>query len=325
MRRVKMLYLQQKVKGFSLLEVLLVLAIMGTIMVSLLSYTTQKSDEMRRDKSVMQVEQFLNAGLSYYANMGSWPTLLSQLQGGYLPNNTINNPWGQALSIGAANPGSQFFVCTTIIGKQAYPAATIIAGRLPIASAIDGTIACPTTSPVNPTACNKNSTTCTVVSSVNIPGQNLNNARSINFAGLYHNGACVPAPKCIGSMVATIFVVPVSVSGMNDNNTDVYPISSFSAYAIGTNTTTSSPPGATPLDCNGNTTINEPCPATTGNTSYWRVCLRIITQKGLVVGAQNPNWAQNASVILAFTRCMPSNESTIPQVSGSAFTVFYSN
>lgn len=316
-----MIYLREKLKGFSLLEVLLVLAIMATIMVSLLGYTSQKSDEMRRDKTVMQVEQFLNAGLSYYVSFGSWPTL-SQLQGNFLPSGTINNPWGLAFSVGAntggTNPGSQFSVCTTIRGKQAYTAATIIAGRLPIASAIDGTVSCPTTSA---TACTKTSTTCTVVSSVNIPGQNINNARSINFAGLYHNGACVAAPSCPSTtMTPTIVVSPVSVSGMNDNNNNVYPITSFTAYAMGT--TSAGSPGAAPLNCNGTSTVT--CSLSASST-YWRVCLRIVTQKGMVTGGGNPSWAQTAGVILALTRCMPANEPSTPEISGSSFTVFTSD
>ena len=37
-----------------------------------------------------------------------------------------------------------------------------------------------------------------VTAQVTTPGQNLNNARSVNFVGIYHNGACVPVPNCPG-------------------------------------------------------------------------------------------------------------------------------
>lgn len=320
----KMIDLRCKAKGFSLLEVLLVLAIMATIMVSILGYTTHKSDEMRRDKTVAQVEQILSAGLSYYINMGSWPTTLAELQPNFLPSGTIVNAWGQAPSVGAppvssTNPGALFYVCTTITGQQAFTAATTIAGRLPIASVIDGAVAsCPPTA--STTACTATSTSCTVQSSVNIPGQNLNNARSINFAGLYHNGACVAAPVCPGKMKPSIVVTPVAVSGLNDDNSlNVYPISSFAAYAIGTDSTSTSPPGTLPLKCNGNAgDSGDACPAS-ASTQYWRVCLRIYTQKGLVNGVDNKTWGLNAGVILALTRCMPENESDF---SGSSFTVF---
>ncbi len=359
MWRVTMLYSRCKVKGFSLLEVLLVLAIMATIMVAIIGYTSQKSDEMRRDRVIMQIEQFLNAGLAYYTNFGSWPTTLTDLQGNFLPSGTIKNPWGQSFLVGSnaggtsgtsgstgggssstgggsgstgggstnSGAGSQFSVCTTIVGRQAYAAATVVAGRLPIALAVDGAASsCPATSI---TACTSSSTACTVVSSVTIPGQNLNNARSINFAGLYHNGACVAAPICPLNMVPTIMVSPVSVSGMNDNDTAIYPISSFTAYAIGTDKTSSSPPGADPYDCNGGSRVTCGLPST---GTYWRVCIRIITQKGLVAANTsdpanpgNPNWAEHAGIILALTRCMPANEPSIPEASGSPFTVFTSD
>src|SRR5687768_2200405 len=64
---------QQKTKGFTLLEMLLVLAISSSLVVLLLNYTTQKSDEMRRDKTVLQIQQILNAALSYYVNTSTWP------------------------------------------------------------------------------------------------------------------------------------------------------------------------------------------------------------------------------------------------------------
>jgi prepilin-type N-terminal cleavage/methylation domain-containing protein len=307
-------------KGFSLLEMLLVLAITATVIVSILGYTTKKSDEMRRDRTVMQMEQFLNAGLSYYVSFGSWPSL-ANLQGNFLPSGTIKNPWGQGFSVGAntggTNPGSQFSVCTTIIGKQAFSAATVIAGRLPIASVVGGAVSCPTTST---TSCTATSTACTVVSSVNIPGQNLNNARSINFAGLYHNGACVPAPICPNNMVPTVMAVPVSVSGMNDDASIVYSISSFTAYVTGVDASGS--PGASPLPCSsssGSTSCYQEGTTLLPAGNYWRICLRIISEKGtLTYSSLN----LNAGVILALTRCMPANEYTTPRAYGSQFTVF---
>ncbi len=329
----KMIYFRFKTKGFSLIEMLLVLAIMATVIVALLGYTTQKSDEMRRDRTVMQMEQFLNAGLSYYVSFGSWPLTVADLQTKlFLPNTTIRNGWGQQYTLGdnstsssSAGSGSQFSVCTMVVGQRAFAAATIIAGRLPIATAYDGgsqTDPCPRESTTLP--CTSSSTTCTIQSSVNIPGQNLNNARSINFAGLYHNGACVPAPACPSTaMMPTIMAVPVSVSGLNDSSspTDIYPLSSFTAYVTGT-TASDATPTDTPGDCvNG---VAAPCyqdsssnKLPTGN--YWRVCLRIITQRGTVQYAAS---TKDAGIILALTRCVPLNEYNVPSVHGSDFTVF---
>jgi hypothetical protein len=250
------------------------------------------------------------------------------LQGNFLPSGTIKNPWGQTFSVGAnttgTSPGSEFSVCTTIIGQQAYSAATVIAGRLPMASAIDGTVSCPTAST---TACTAGSSTCTVVSSVNIPGQNLNNARSINFAGLYHNSACVPAPVCPSNMIPSIMAVPVSVSGMNDGISTVYPISSFTAYVRGADANGN--PGQFPASCSDASSYpacyaDMPPPPTpyTGlpTGKYWRVCLRIITEKGLLTYSST---TKDAGIVLVLTRCSPANEYTTPSVYGSKFTVFW--
>jgi prepilin-type N-terminal cleavage/methylation domain-containing protein len=346
-----MTYFRFKLKGFTLIELLLVMAIMSSILVAILGYTTQRSDEMRRDRAVMQVQQILSAGLAYYVNIGAWPDEIKDLQdGSYLPSGTMNNPWGLAYAIKspAFTNAPTFSICSSMTGKNSYAAATIIAGRLPMASVVDGSVITTTTPPPAPPAppappittttcpttngpCTKDSTSCTVISSVTIPGQNLNNARSINFAGLYHNGACVAAPACPLNMVPTIVVTPVSISGMNDpGNTIVYPITSFTAYAAGESTDTGLP-GLQPLDCTltqktdcDMVTTEPPTPATTG--SYWRVCVNIVTQKGVVNKAGgNPNWAKDAAVVLALTRCMPASEPTTPAVSGSAFKVFINN
>ena len=327
----KMTY-QYRPKGFTLIEMLLVLAIISTVLVAILGYTTQKSDEMRRDRTVMQMEQFLNAGLSYYLSFGSWPLTVNDLQSkSFLPKGTILNAWGQSFFIGdnGSTPGSGtlFSVCTVISGTQSFSASSIIAGRLPLASTSTGSASnpCPNPAP-NPAPCAAGSASCTITSSVNIPGQNLNNARSVNFAGIYHNGACVPAPACPSTtMLPTIMAVPVSVSGINDSSSPntIYPLSSFTAYVIGTSGTDDTPTGrpgdcvnGAPTDCyfdqTGGTKLSS-----TGQ--YWRVCLRIITQKGTVIYDSNNN---NAGVILALTRCVPQTEYSTPSVHGSQFTVF---
>jgi prepilin-type N-terminal cleavage/methylation domain-containing protein len=324
----------KKLKGFTLLEMVLVMAIMASVLVAILGYTTQKSDEVRRDRLVMQLQQVLNAGLAYYVNLGSWPATsdLSGLQTNhYLPSGTFNNPWGSAFSIGidttpttAGNPPeSEFYACTSLPGA-AYVAANVVASRLPFGQAINGSSTCPpsnssSSSSSTPTpACTSSSTTCTIVASVSIPGQNLSNARSVNFAGLYHNGACVPVPECPGTnMTAEVVTVPVSVVGTPDM-VNAYPISSFTATVSGapSNTPALCPGSTAPAgdtNCYSTTTGGTNSTAfTTGN--FWRVCLKIVTGNG-VVNYKSAN--MNAGIILALTRCTPNNEPA-----GSDFTVF---
>ncbi len=323
-----MTYFRFKLKGFTLLELLLVMAIMSSILVAIIGYTTQRSDEMRRDRAVMQMEQVLSAGLAYYVNIGAWPAKIKDLQdGSYLPSGTMNNPWGlgYAIKSPASTNAPSFSICSSTTGKNPYAAANIIAGRLPMASVVSGSVTTttPATCPTTSLPCTAASASCTVISSVTIPGQNLNNARSINFAGLYHSGACVAAPSCPLNMVPTVVVTPVSISGMNNDNQTVYPITSFTAYAAGVDVV-SGLPGSQPLDC----ALGTPTACTlqvsqtpVASGSYWRVCVNIVTQKGLVNSSNNPSWAESAAVVLALTRCMPASEPTTPAVSGSGFGV----
>jgi type II secretory pathway pseudopilin PulG len=344
MRRMSgMMTLRQKVTGFTLLEMLLVMAIATTILIAVMGYATHKNDELMRDRTVMQIEQILNGGLAYYINYSAWPTSsdLSTLQTAhYLPAGTILNPWGKPFSQTADATTNLFSVCTTVPGtatnKTAFASASILAGRLPMASAINGDIASCSTATTSTSVCTVNSSSCTVVARVNIPGQNINNARSINFAGLYRNGACVPAPVCPGNNVMTpqIMVVPVSVSGFYSPSFS-YPLTGFTAYATGESLSTPTPTSSQPLDCSADTPAPADCFSSYGTTAtstaitlsapltgnYWRVCVRINTSNGTISKANGSGyqWGETAAILLVMTRCMPNNEPT-----GSDFTVFTS-
>lgn len=331
-----------KCDGFTLLEMLLVMVIVSSIIIMFLTYTTTKTDETKRDVTVMQYEQILNAGLAYYINNSTWPTDIGVLSTNkYLPNKTINNSWGQGYTFYQDLTAGTFSICSTITGRQVgatYTStmhANIIAGRLPMAYVASG--ACPanpapyTTPPPALAICA--STTCAVVSTVNIPGQNLNNARSVNFAGLYRNGACVPAPVCPNpysaanpnGMKPAIMVVPVSVSGNYYGGTNVYPLSSFTAYAVG-NLNSLNDPTTTPAKCTPTpptqTAICDKANAgdallTTG--TFWRVCLNVVTEKGTISSTPPSVWQYTSGTIMAITRCVPYNEPA-----GSGFNVFQS-
>lgn len=337
-----MMFNKTKFDGFTLLEILLVMVIVASIILMLITYTTTKTDETKRDVTVLQYEQILNAGLAYYINNSIWPTDIPTLQtDNYLPNKpTIANAWGQSYTFYNDLTSGTFSICSSITGRQigagptaSYTSAThanIIASRLPMAYVASGS--CTASMPTAGTCA---STTCAVVATVNIPGQNLNNARSINFAGLYHNGACVPAPVCPNpfggsnpsGMKPAIMVVPVSVSGNFYGDNNVYPLSSFTAYAVGSPTASGSisvgDPVGTPSAC----TTSAPTACTgivgaAGSGLYWRVCLDVVTEKGRIgsAGSVPPSvWNLNSGTIMAITRCVPNNEPA-----GSDFTVFQS-
>lgn len=282
-------------QGFTLMELLLVMVIISSIIFMSVGYMNQRTLQMRVDRTVVQMQQILNAGLSYYVNNGSWPANLAALQPTYIPSG-IASPWGGGTYSVSSTQPQLLSVATTLPATMTnrLAVATLIAGRLPLATSSSGT----------------------VTAVVNVPGQNLNNASAVNFAGLYHHGACVPVPNCPSGMTAQIFVVPASVKGVNDEGSrSLYPITSFTAYAIGGSD--NSPGGckrwndvSTAVSCLSNN--NGPVAS-----KYWRVCMQIITSKAEL--SVNSQLFGSSQTLLAVTRC------SIPgEAQGSNFNV-YSN
>ncbi len=318
--------------GFTLLEMLLVLAIMGGALTLALNYGTRQAAQQRRDKIALQMQQILNAGLAYYTDFGTWPvsacnflstgtnssspfTNLSSatlISTGYLPASVGTNAFGYTYKVACDSvTGSVFYVSTQLNNKTN---ALIVAGELPVGYLSDANG-------------NASTTSTYVTAQVTTPGQNLNNARSLNFAGVYRNGGCVPVPACPGYNLSTlacnsgtncmqpqIMVAAASVNGVSDSNsTNVYPITGFTAYASSISTTPTPCLSGQPTSC---TTPGGSSPT----TYYWRVCLQVVTGKG-VVSSTNTGTGANAwgeyTALVAMTRCAPPSEPT-----GSDFTVY---
>ena len=289
---------RRKNNGFTLIETMLVAVIIAMVLYGTINFMTQRAEQARIDRSSLQMQQILNAGLAYYLQNSAWPPNIGCLQGSggglctnaYLPN-PFNSPWaGAAYTAGPGSNPALFTVSVTVEGAiKGAATAKALAGTLPLSNA-SGLV---------------------VTASVNIPGQNLNNARAVNFAGLYHQGACVPVPVCPVdpnsgvSMVPQIIVAPVQVSGVNDpSSSNVYPISSFTAYATGNATppTNTSPPACT------NSTVTPSCPALSAPYSaYWRVCMQVVTEKGDIQSTNTSSWG-NYVTMLAITRCVVASE-----------------
>lgn len=339
-------------KGFTLLEVMLVLGIVGGIMVLAINYGTRQVAQQRLDKTALQMQQILNAALAYYTAYGSWPVPggtctfasnstsnsttpsdLSTLRtAGYLPSSVSNNAFGFPYNVACDNvTGGVFYVITSL---NSAANALIVAGEMPISYLSDQ-------------YGNQSASGLYVTAQVTTPGQNLNNARSVNFAGVYHHGACVPVPVCPGYNAAAsppactsgtnclqpqIMVAPASVSGVSDSNaTNAYPITSFTAYALGPKTASTLngcpsvvPPATTPSSpvtpCTWGTNGIPNGSQSSPTGLYWRVCLQVVTGKGIVsstnTGSGAAAWGQYVSMI-AITRCTPPREPF-----GSDFTVF---
>lgn len=356
----------KKLKGFSLIEMLLVLVIIGTFIYMGTNYVQQRTTQARIDKTVMDMQQILNAAMSYYVANGSWPqsdaitggmavdntSLTStdpfyQFREAYLPKASVGSmpsPWApvtptqQALYYVLAGDGGLFYVYTrintaSIATSNAY--AGVIAGRLP-QGYVSGQGVSPTGITVPPAPASCTNKTCYVVAAVNIPGQNLNNATAVNFVGLYHHGGCIPKPKCPvdangNTMTPQVFVVPVSIKGVNNNTTGmentVYPISSFTAYATDAPTTNPKAPalctGQTSIEGQAGATCNENSVAYNGARAdgYWRACVQVITEKGDVSKTRTDTdpifyWGY-AQTVAAYTRCAIKGEAA-----GSNFQIY---
>jgi prepilin-type N-terminal cleavage/methylation domain-containing protein len=301
------------VKGFTLVEMMLVLVIISSILGMLVNYTQLQTQRIIRNKAAIQIQQILNAALAYYINTGYWPnynsttytcpsSTLATLIPNYLP--TTNNPYISmgAYSIACTASGILF---TVSLPTSSSAEASVLAGMLPMGSY----------------------SSATVTASVNVPGQNLNNARSVNQAGVYHNGACVPVPTCPGAtsgatmMTPSIYVAVEQILGANDyasGNPRVYPITGFTAYAKGGYD--SSPP-----QCPPNTgTTGCSSPNGVAGQKYWRVCVDVTTLEGDVgtnssgTGGTGPNGFGPYQTILAMTRCVPSSSNE-----GDPLSVYY--
>ena len=341
---------KDKPQGFTLVEIMLVLVIVSTLIYMGVGYIQQKTEYLRINRTVLQMQQIMNASLAYYVANGTWPpswgsspSSVGCLIGGsaspcsvqYLPSNVQTNPFGTGYCSSQYGTGSYYtgFQVSASSLQTAQADANIIAGMLPLAY-VSSSSPCGSTVP-SPSACTAGSPpSCYVIAMVNVPGQNLNNANAVTFAGLYHHGGCIPVPSCPvdasgTQMTPQVFLVPVSVSGTNDSgSSNVYPISSFTAYATGSATGGYSPPYCNTAsdtgsqNCqlsttvNGGPSTNDAAPA----SNYWRACMQLITEKGNVAvtntGTGTNSWGQNATMA-AFTRCSISGEQT-----GSTLNVF---
>lgn len=318
---------KMKEKGVTLIEILLVLVIISAIIWGSMTYVQQKALQTRIDKTSIQMQQILNAGLAYYVANGKWPISLDCLKGDttagtncsliYLPENLINNAWGDPYVV--ANSNSLFYVHSNIISTAttangtAFAIASTLAGVLPLSYVTLPTQTVPPTGTTTP-PCTATDSSCMVVASVNIPGENLNRAGAVNFAGLYHHGACVPVPTCPVDMTGAhalrpqIMVVPVSINGINiEGGADrMFPLTSFTAYATGPS---SNPPSCGPPNndrpvCAG---TEDPGVSRPASGQYWRACAQVITELGDVAQTNAKEWGIKTT-LMAITRCAISGE-----------------
>lgn len=286
------------------------------LFVMLLNYTTKRAFDNRVERTVQQMQSIMVAAQAYFVRNNAWPTSVTILQtDGYLPINIQSSFGGTAYDVANSAGGELFYVSVPIDNTtSARNIASNIASRLPLSylssDAVVGVGVVPSNTP-----CVIGGTVCRVVGAVNVPAQTLNSVRRITYAGLAHHGGCVPVMPCpiaTAAWTPQIFVSPASASGLSDSGTtNLYPMSSFTAYAMGGPGAGTNPPA-----CTGGSQV--PCDASSGGTDFWRVCLAITTEKGAVSNTNSSQWGQYVS-LMAVTRCTNTNGT---EDKGSPFTAF---
>lgn len=85
----------KKQTGFTLIEFLLVTALLGILLTLALKGMRDRTDAHKIDKSAHQITQIFQAAAGYFVDHVTWPTEQSLDFEPYLPVNSHTNPWGQ--------------------------------------------------------------------------------------------------------------------------------------------------------------------------------------------------------------------------------------
>lgn len=105
----------RRLRAYSLMELLMVVAVIAVISIAGVSFLGAKADQTKIETAAKQMKNYLQAGLTYYGVHESWPTS-SQLRYTYLNGvYGVKNPWGKSLTVGRGGAKSgQFYVQTAV-------------------------------------------------------------------------------------------------------------------------------------------------------------------------------------------------------------------
>lgn len=85
----------QDYRGYSLIEMLLVIAISGVVAMMIINSLQQREQEIKVRKTVLQIEQIFLSANAYHIVKGYWPTnKTEEFESDYVPKGVLSGPWG---------------------------------------------------------------------------------------------------------------------------------------------------------------------------------------------------------------------------------------
>lgn len=128
--------------GFSLIEILLVIAIIGVISILTINLLQQQEQQIKVRKAALQMQQIFIAANTYYSKEGRWPQPEdTKFIDEYLPQGILNqNPWGHQYSYVpflVDGEWRRFRITTAVVNKEI---AARISNMLPNAESNDTTV-----------------------------------------------------------------------------------------------------------------------------------------------------------------------------------------
>lgn len=215
--------------GFSLIELMLVIAVLTVMSLAGIAAYTQWLQNFQIDKTAQQTEVLLEAVMSYYAHENSWPAdnqpLSQYLEPTYLPEGTdFTNPWGQPYTVVSAPTDLYFTLQTTVPSDllHADQIATMIAAHLPNGQAKANEVLATIPEPA----------TSSIIDSLN------ELIMSIKFV---NSGTIVPKPTCPPNWIPELHYAPLDVETGSFSNM----IQVMTCPTTGAN---SPPPDSTSID-----------------------------------------------------------------------------
>lgn len=204
---------KQGMTGFTLIELLFVVAIIAVLAVMGLAAYTQKVMNVKMDKCTLQIQLWLQAGMSYYVDHNTWPASVDDLiDNGYVPNCTskdtcsiLTNPWGSDYNVEVDPSNNKLLMLLTDINppdyilKNSKEIAQMIAGRLAGATSLNG----------------ENQPSSWVKVEINQPAQSNHGNTIIESIQIVDSGTIINQPVCPTNMTPQLYV---SLAGFTPYN-----------------------------------------------------------------------------------------------------------